>query len=250
MIKGLISVAIAFVMAAGLGLAQKVKSPKEAEALQAIQSATTSDARIAAVDALITKFADTEFKAWALTLAADAAQRKGDSVKTVVYAQSALEADPKNYQAMLMISGELARTTRENDLDKEEKLARSEKLVNEAIAAINTAAKPNPQIPDEQWASIKKDLIAQAHEDLGLAALARKKNDVAIAEFKTAVDSASNPDPATMVRLASAYDQAGKFDDSIAVLTKVLAMPDVNPVVKQYAQAEKTRAEQGKSAKK
>src|SRR6266849_3621822 len=225
----MISAVAAFALAATLGMAQKVKSQKEAEALQAIQSATTADARIAAVDSLITKFADTEFKAWALTLAADAAQRKGDSVKTVVYAQSALEADPKNYQAMLMISGELARTTRENDLDKEEKLARSEKLVNEAIAAINTAAKPNPQIPDEQWASIKKDFIAQAHENLGLAALARKKNDVAITEFKTAVEGAASPDPATMVRLASAYDQAGKYDEGLAVITRILAMPDINP---------------------
>jgi tetratricopeptide (TPR) repeat protein len=249
MTKGLMSMATAFVMAAGLGQAQQAKSQKEVEALQAIQNAQNPDARIAAVDALITKFADTEFKAWALTLAADAAQRKGDSVKTIVYAQSALEADPKNYQAMLMIAGELARTTRENDLDREEKLARAEKMVNEAMTAVNTAQKPNPQLPDEQWASIKKDFIAQAHEDLGLVALARKKNDVAITEFKAAVDGAANPDPATMVRLASAYDQAGKYDEGLAVINKILAMPDINPVVKQYAQAEKTRAEQGKAKK-
>ena len=44
----------------------------------------------------LTRFADTELKSMALQLAADAAKRKGDSVKAVVYAQSALEADPKN----------------------------------------------------------------------------------------------------------------------------------------------------------
>jgi tetratricopeptide (TPR) repeat protein len=244
-----IRVAAAFVLLAGFAAAQKAKSQKEVEALQAIQNATTPDARIAAVDELVTKFADTEFKAWALTLAADAAQRKGDSMKAIVYAQSALEADPKNYQAMLTISGELARSTRENDLDREEKLGRAEKMVNDAIAAINTAAKPNPQIPDDQWANIKKDLVAQAHENLGLIALARKKNEVAINEFKASVESAATPDPATMVRLAAAYDSAGKYDEGLGVLAKVLAMPDVNPVVKQYAQAEKTRAEQGKSKK-
>ncbi len=82
-----------------------------------------------------------------------------------------------------------------------------------------------------------------------MAALARKKNDVAITEFKTAVDGAASPDPATMVRLASAYDQAGKYDEGLAVLARVLAMPEVNPQVKQYAQAEKIRAEQGKAKK-
>lgn len=240
----------AFMAAASLVMAQKVKTPKEAEALQAIQNAKTADERIAAVDNLITKFADTDFKSWAYNLAADAAQRKGDSVKAIVYAQNALDADPQNFQAMLVLAGELARTTRENDLDKEEKLARSEKLSRQAIATVNTSGKPNPALTDEQWASIKKDLIAQAHEDLGLAATARKKNDVAIDEFKLAVDGASTPDPATMVRLASSYDLAGKYDESLAVLARVLAMPDVLPAVKQYAQSEKVRAENAKNGKK
>lgn len=233
-----------------LALGQQAKSQKELEAVKAVIGAQTPDARIAAVNDLITNFADTEFKAWALTLAADASEKKGDAVKAMVYAQSALEADPKNYQAMLLLSGELARTTRENDLDREEKLTRAEKLVSDAIAAINAAPKPNPQITDDQWAAAKKDFISQAHENMGLAALARKKNDVAITEFKTAVEGASTPDPTTMVRLASAYDQAGKYDEGLAILAKVLAMPDVNPVVKQFAQSEKTRAEQAKNSKK
>jgi hypothetical protein len=52
-----------------------------------------------------------------------------------------------------------------------------------------------------------------------------------------------------MVRLASAYDLGGKPDQGIAVLDKVLAMPNLNPVIKQYAAAEKTRAEQAKNKK-
>ncbi len=240
----------AWLTLAALAFAQKPKSQKELEALQAIQNAKTADDRIAAVDSLITKFADTEFKSWAFNLAADAAQRKGDSPKAVAYAQNALDADAKDFQAMLLISGELAKGTRENDLDKEEKLARAEKLAKDAIPVITATPKPNPQLPDDQWAGFKKDAISQAHEDLGLVALARKKYDGAIEEFKLSVDGATTPDPATMVRLGTVYDQAGKYDDGIAMLDKALATPNLNPVIKQVASAEKARAEQAKSGKK
>lgn len=237
----MIRVIVACIAAGALGLAQKAKSQKEVDALMAIQTEQNPDARMKKVDDFIAAFADTEFKGWAFQRAAEAAQMKGDSVKSMVYAQSALEADPKNFQAMLFLSGELARTTRENDLDKEEKLARSEKLAKDAIATVNTAPKPNPQITDEQWTTAKKDLVSMAHEDLGLAAMARKKYDIAITEFKASVEGASTPDPASMVRLATAYNDAGKPDEALAILAKLPA--DANPVVKKFAQDQKARAE-------
>jgi predicted Zn-dependent protease len=75
----------------------------------------------------------------------------------------------------------------------------------------------------------------------------RKKYDVAIAEFKEAVDGAGTPDPATMVRLGQAYNQAGKHDDAIAILDKVMAGANVHPQIKQFAQAERVRAIQAKN---
>jgi tetratricopeptide (TPR) repeat protein len=243
------SVAVAIGIAA-LSFAQpKVKNPKEAQDFNAIQQATTVDDRIAAADKFVTDHPTSQLKSLALFLAADASERKNDAPKAIAYAETALEADPKNYQAMLLISGELARGTRENDLDKEEKLSRAEKFANNAIPAINAAPKPNPQITDDQWNGYKKDDIAQAHSNLGMIAVVRKKYDVAITEFKTAVDGATTPDAATMVRLAGAYNQAGKPDDALAVLDKVLAMSNVNATIKQFATSEKARAEQAKNKK-
>ncbi len=70
----------------------------------AIFNAQTPDARIAAAEKLLTEFADTEFKAVALQIAAASAQQKNDFEKMVVYAERTLEADPKNYPAMLMLA--------------------------------------------------------------------------------------------------------------------------------------------------
>lgn len=242
--------AVAALTAASLAMAQKPKSPKETEALLAIQNAKTADEQVAAVENLLTNFADTEFKGWALARAADAEQSKGDSPKAVVYAERALESDPKNFEVMLMLSGELAGHTREFDLDKDEKLARAEKLSNDAMALVATAPKPSPQITDEQWDGAKKEALSQAHENLGLVAHARKKHDVAVSEYKLSIEGVPDPQPSTMVRLAGAYDDQQKPDEALAVLAKVLAMPNLNPVVKQIAEGEKAKAEKAKAGAK
>lgn len=241
------------VLTAGLVFAQKPakqpkpKSQKEVDAINAIFNATEPDARIAAAENLLTKFADTEFKAVALQVAAASAQQKNDFEKMVIYSERTIEADPQNYPAMLMLANGIAQKTREFDLDKEEKLQRAEKYARQSIELINTAPKPRPDITDEQWEGAKKDSLAQAHEALGLAAMVRKKYDVAVNEFKTSTEVAPAPDQATMVRLAAAYNLSGKPDAALPVLDKLMAMPDLNPQIKQAAQNEKVNAMKLKS---
>ena len=110
----------------------------------AIQNATTPDAQIAAVENLLTKFADTEFKGMALQMAVQAAQQAGDMEKMTVYAERTLKEDPKNFMVMMMLSQSIAQKTREFDLDKEEKLKQAEKYANDGLEALKTAVKPRP----------------------------------------------------------------------------------------------------------
>ena len=115
---------------------------------------------------------------------------------------------------------------------------------------IISAAKPNPQLTDDQWAGIKKDLIAQSHETLGVIASVDKKWDAAIAEFKTAVEGESTPEPATMLRLAATYNNAKQYDEATAMADKVLALPNVPDKFKKIAQDEKQRAAKLKASTK
>jgi uncharacterized protein HemY len=193
------------------------------------------------------KFKDTEFKAITLGLAAEAYQQKGDGPNAIVYGNRALEADPKNFQAMLLVSGQLAQMTKEFDLDKDEKIKRATKLATDAITVVNAAPKPNPQLTDDQWTSIKKDLIAQSHETLGVIAIIDKKWDAAITELKTAVDGGATPEPTTMVRLASVYNDVKKYDEATAMADKVLAIAGAPDNLKKIAQNEKLQAAKGKA---
>jgi tetratricopeptide (TPR) repeat protein len=192
------------------------------------------DALIKAAEELLSKYADTTFKATALFLQADSYQRKGDIEKAQILAEKTLEADPKHYQAALMLADYYSLRTRENDLDREEKLAKADKYANDVINFLKEAQKPNATITDQQWEEGKKTLIGQAHRDLGMAALMRKKYDVAIAELKLAVEN--TPEPAFETQLASAYNQAGKKAEAVALCDKILATPELHPTIKQVAQ--------------
>ncbi len=226
---------------------QKPKYTKaEADAINGFLKEPDPAAKIAKIDAFVQKFADTQFKAMAYTQAARAAEQLGAGPKVIIYSDLALEADPKSYEAMLMESAELARSTRENDLDKDEKLGKAEKLAKEAIEIAPAAQKPNPQIPDDQWAEVQKEFVGDAHRDLGMIASVRKKYDVAIAEFKQALAIPQQPDPPTFIRLAAAYNDNKQPDEALATLAK---MPP-NPALTPFADREKKRAEALKAAKK
>ena len=237
--------AMAVMLSSGLVWAQKQpkpKSQKEVDAIMAMQNAPDPDSRIKAAKDLIVKFADTEFKPFALQMIVQSYQQKNDIDNTIVSAEQLLEADPKSYIAQLAIAGTLAQKTREFDLDKEEKLSRAEKMALGAIESIKVAEKINPQVPDAQWESFKKDQTSEAYQAMGLIAMVRKKYDAAAKSFKDSVDVAATPDPATMVRLAAAYNLSGKPAEALPILDKVLGTPGLHPAIKQFADQEKARS--------
>jgi tetratricopeptide (TPR) repeat protein len=241
--------ALVVVAATATLLAQKqpqAKSQKEVDAINAMFQAQDADGRIAAANALVTKFADTDFKSLAYLLMTEAYERKNDFEKMVFFGEETLKLDPKNYTVMMMLGSAYAKRTREFDLDKEEKLATAEKYAKGALEALKAAEKPNPQVTDEQWNSAKKDYTAAVYETNGVIAMVRKNYEVAASEFKKALDIGANPDPATMVRLAQAYNLSKKFDEAIATADKVMALPDAHPQIKQAAQAERVRAFQSR----
>jgi tetratricopeptide (TPR) repeat protein len=242
--------AMALSVASAFQKQPKPKSQKEVEAINAMFQAAPGEAQIAAAEKLLLTFADTEFRPMALFLEADDYMRMGQFEKSIVFGEQALAADPQHYQAMLLLARQYANHTTENDLDKEEKLAKATKYANDALGVIPNAPKPNSQMTDAQWDGFKKDYLGQAHEALGMVADVRKKYDVSATEYKTALDGSTTPDPATMVRYAVAEEHLGKYDEAIATLDKAITDPNSQPAVKQIATNEKAKATAAKNAAK
>lgn len=224
----------------------QLKSQKEQEAVVAVFNAATPAARITATEALLTKFADTEFKPLALFIAAAAAEEAGDWEKTVIWADRALEADKGSYGTLLILARGYAARVREFDLDKEEKLGKAEKYANAALELLKNAPKIRPDVPDDQWAAQVANWKGEAYEALGLVAVARKKFDEAIAQYQKGVEVAPG-NPNILTRLASAQVDAKKYDEALATVAKVLGQADLNPAVKNIAEGLKKRAEAAKA---
>lgn len=223
-------------------------SPKEQQALLAVQVAKTPDERIQAIENVLTNFADTQFKIPLLQMAVTAEQQKNDYAQTIFYSDRLLKADPKNATALVTLAAETARHTRENDLDKDEQLAKVDKWAKDAIEASKAATKPRPDIPDTDWEEYKKDMEAQAYVALGMADVLRKNYDSAVANYKLSLSTGSSPNPATYVRLAQVYSTGGKLDDANSTLDKAINAPNVPPQVKSIAESMKAEIAKRKPA--
>lgn len=243
--KSLLKIMALAVVAATCVMAQKIKNQSEAKGIAEIQKAKTPDEIIAAVDKFVVASPDSDFKSQALSAAAEAAEQKGDWKNAITYGDLAIAADAKNFDALLLVAAELAQHTPENNLTGD--LDKAQKYAEQALEVIPTVAKPvDSKMPDAAFETFKKDGTARAHGAMGMIAAKRKKWDVAVKEFQTAVDAETQPDSVLMARLGNAYNESGKPADAIVILNKVLAMENLNPAVKNFAQAEKTRAEKAK----
>jgi|SRR5579884_662803 len=226
--------------------APKPKSQKEVEAIRAVQAATDPDAKLAAIDNVLTSFTDTEYKPLLLDMAVEAAEQKGDLALVQVWAERDLQSNPHSYVAMLAEANSVAASTKEFDLDKDQKLATAEKNAKGAIEELKTAQKPMPGIPDAQWEASKKQSQAQAYQILGIIETKRKNWDAAVADYKKAMEVAPNPN--IEVRMGDAYEKEGKYDEAIAELDKALAEPNLDARTKNIATSLKNVAVKMKAA--
>jgi len=244
----LLGLAAIFAMSPAFAQGPKPKSQKEVDALMAIQNAKDPDTRLKAIDDLLTKFADTDYKDMVLDMAVETARQKNDATQIGIWADRALLSNPKDFIAMLAIAETTAAGIKEFDLNLKDEAAKVEKNANGALAVIKDAPKPQPQITDEQWADAKKDYTSEAYQALGIASMNQKKYPDAITQFKSSLAAAAHPDPATYVRLGEAYAQTKDYDSAIAAFDKAVAVPDVNPQVKQVAENLKADAAKRKAA--
>lgn len=228
--------------------AQKVKSPKEQQAILAVQLAKTPDERIAAVENVLTNFADTEFKVPLLQVAVQAEQQKNDYAQTIFYADRLLKADPMNAFALVTLASETARHTRVNDLDKDEQLAKVDKWAKDAVEAAKVMPKVRADVPDAEWEGFRKDMQAQAYEAMGMADTVRKNYDGAVMNYKQALATASTQNPATLVRLGQVYMSMGKLADAEFTLNKAISSPNAQPQVTQVAESLKAEIAKHKPA--
>ena len=202
---------------------QKAKSQKEYDALKAIEGAYDPDSQISAVHALLTTFKNTEFKEWANFMAMNAYSKKNDFENMLLYGEQTLAINPENAEVLTALAYAIPTRTKQFDLDKEAKLSKAEDFARRALRLIPTAEKPNPEVPDEQWLTVKKNLMSQAHDSLGLVAFMRRDFVAAEQAFQQSLQVASEQSALTFYHYANALKHSGQTDKALENAEKSIA---------------------------
>ena len=216
--------------------------------MRAMYAAQTPDEQIEKAKLLIDKFADSEFRSSAFYVMAAASDLKRDLDNVVVYGEQAIAADPMNFGSMALMSKAIAQGTKKFDLDKADKLARADKLAKDALELSKKAPKPNPDLTDEQWAAAVKDIVEPAYEGLAFESIAKEDYAACADNFKLALLSMSQLEPALLVRSGHCSLLAKKYDEAIASFDQAINAPNSVQVIKDVAAKEKSAAEKAKSA--
>ena len=224
MTKTILGAAIVLALCAPIFAQQpQPKSQKEVDALNAIQDAADPDARIRAIHTFLTDFKDTEFKEFANLMMMFAYQQKNEFEMMLLYGERTLELNPNNVDTLVSLAYAIPARTGQFDLDKDEKLAKSEDFAKRALLAIPTKENPNPGVTDDEWLIAKKDLMSQAYDALGLVALKRKDYQAAEKSLRQSLQVASTQSASTFYHLGTVLKEQGKDDEALEMADKSIA---------------------------
>jgi tetratricopeptide (TPR) repeat protein len=224
----------------------KPKSNAENSALVAMFNTTDPDTQIKAATDFLSTYPDTDYRAQALLIQAEGYHGKKDEPKAIVAGEAAIKEDPKSYATLLLLAEIYSRSSHATDLDLADKMAKSDKYAKDAIAILDVAPKPKPELSDAEWEGAKKGEEERGYMALGFSALLRRKFD----DAKTNFDKAMTlyPDPLDMLYIERGYGDAKRYDDALVWIDKAAASPTANDNLKRIAASDKTRFTAAKKA--
>lgn len=219
----------------------KPKSAAENNALVAMFKGSDPDAQLKAAQDFLTTYPDSDYKAQALLVEAQAYHDKKDDPKAIAFGEQSLEIDPASYSTHLLLAEVYSRSSKSTDLDLNDKLAKVDKYAKDALAELAAAPKPKADMSDADWEAAKKPEEERGWAALGFEGLLSKKFDDAKTNFQKAMDL--YPDPLEMLYFERGYIDAKRFDDAATWCDKVIASPNSNDQLKRIATSDKARAQ-------
>jgi tetratricopeptide (TPR) repeat protein len=221
----------------------QAKTQEEYAAYNAVVAQTDVAAAEAAANDFAVKFPQSELT----SLLYGELMRKYYSMnrpdKTIEMGRKTLKLDPENPLAAAMVATALAESTRETDLDRDEKYAESLRDAENAVKNIDNMIFP-PTLTPQQVAETKNDILALAHSSMGFVEMARKNYGISEQHLKDALAiNTGEPDPINYLRLSVVQDNQKKYPEALASANKAveLAQAQNNAPVLTLAKNEKDR---------
>src|SRR5208282_1086611 len=158
----------------------QAKSQDELKAYQDASAKTDPAEMLASADAFAAKYPASELKGQLYIRAMTLYGQANNAEKIVESGRKAIAADPTNPVPLVQVASVLAETTRDTDLDREQRLDEAAKDAQAAIDNINTGLIVPPNAPPEKVAAAKTSILTMAYDTLGMVNM--NKKDFAAAE--------------------------------------------------------------------
>jgi tetratricopeptide (TPR) repeat protein len=222
--------------------APQAKTKEEFDAYKAGAALTTPDQVLAAADQFAQKFPNSELKGLLYLEAMNGFAQQNRADKEIEAGRKALAIDPHDPNPLIHVASALVETTRDNDLDKEQRYAEAQKDAQAAIDNISTGMHIPPGVSETQVQTVKNSILALAYETLGVIAM--QKQDFATAEtnFQKSVDIAkAEPMARVYLRLSVAQDNEKKYAEALVNANKAVQYSEQGSVEQTLAKQQQAR---------
>ena len=222
----------------------QAKSQDELKAYQDASTKTEPGEMEAAADAFAAKYPNSEMKGTLYVRAMGLFAQTNNSEKTVEAGRKAIAADPSNPVALVQVASVLAETTRDTDLDREQRLDEAAKDAQAAIDNISTGLVVPPNAPPDKVAAYKTSILTRAYDTLGMVNLNKKNYSAAEQALLKAADiSKANPEAVVYLRLSVAQDQLKEYPKALDSATKAVQYAPAGSTAQALAKQQQARVQ-------
>lgn len=230
----------------------KVLQAQSQDELQAYQEAYAigdPDKMEAAATAFSTKFPNSQLRASLYIKAMNLYAQSNNTDKVIDCGRLAIAADPTNPIPLVQVASALAESTRETDLDRDQRLAEASKDAQAAIDNIDTGmvlpANPDPARVD----AAKKSILTMAYDTLGMVDLSKKDYNGAVTNLQKAIaQSGGNPEAVLYLRLSVAQDNLKQYPQALDSANKAVQYAKDGSQAQILAKMQQTRLQKLMSA--
>jgi len=203
-----------------------VLQAKSKEELDAYNAATTiaepAKAEAAAND-FGAKYPTSELRASLYIRVMSLYGQANNAEKVIVTGRQAIAADPTNPIPLVQVASTLAESTRDNDLDREQRLAEAAKDAQAAIDNIDTGLLVPPNADPARVEAAKHSILTMSYDTLGMVNMDRNDYAAAVTNLQKAIDeNKANPEGVLYLRLSVAQDKLQQYSQALDSANKAV----------------------------
>jgi tetratricopeptide (TPR) repeat protein len=220
----------------------QAKTQPEFDAFNVATKNTDPAALEKAADDFAAKFPDSELRELLYKAAMRGYQNANNRDKALDMGRKCLTYDPNDPEALITVAEALTESTRDTDLDRDQRLDEASKAAQKSLQTVDTDIAFPAGTPQDKVDQYKGMLRSTAYSVLGALDFNKNNFTGAEANFRKSIDAfPQQPDPVTILRLSLALDRQNKYPEALTYANKAVEMTQEGTGAGSLARRERDR---------